>query len=186
MASWSVCVHGSQQTACRISRYAFSSSFSLYRKMFQYCLAWIDLSCLPRFLLFLSLIFSLIFSPLLLDNVHVATYAYYHWCYTLLTYLLVSRVCPVCVGVATCTPACTELAADATSSASRGPTPCLHGQLHRHQELIERGLRPVLSHPYSTHQLATVNALTEANNALVKCRGTLKWIYGKNYVPSLF
>lgn len=93
----------------------------------------------------------------------------------------------VSVGIATCTAACTEIAAEAAPSgasgagagASRSPVPCLHGQLHRHQEIIERGLRPVMSHPYSTHQLATVNALTEANKALVICRDTLKWIYGK-------
>lgn len=98
----------------------------------------------------------------------------------------------VCVGIATCTAACTEIAAEAAASgasgagagagASRSPVPCLHGQLHRHQEIIERGLRPVMSHPYSTHQLATVNALTEANNALVICRDTLKWIYGQSKI----
>ena len=98
------------------------------------------------------------------------------------------------IGIATCTAACTEIAAEAALSgasgagasagagagATRSPVPCLHGTLHRHQEIIERGLRPVMSHPYSTHQLATVNALTEANNALVICRDTLKWIYGKS------
>ena len=112
-------------------------------------------------------------------NISVRPYKFFNFSYVNLTVNLTVTV-TVRVGIATCTPACTEVASDTGSTGSRGPTTCVHGQLHRHQEIIERGLRPVLSHPYSSHQIATVNALTEANNALVKCRDTLKWIYGKH------
>ena len=64
-----------------------------------------------------------------------------------------------------------------TTSISR----CQHGLLHKHQNAVITALQSILSTPPSAHQTATVYALTEANTALIKCRDSLMWIYGKKY-----
>jgi hypothetical protein len=46
---------------------------------------------------------------------------------------------------------------------------------------IKEALQSILSFPPSEHQINTVEALNNANIALVSCRDALKWIYVAKY-----